>query len=84
MEGVCDIGIFIRLSGFVIKFHGVKDYAYHDLDCDFHFMGVVATKIEEAEPFFPLLFSPCMKSDTVEVIFFFGWEANVVVAGAMT
>lgn len=69
--GVCGVGSFIKLSGFVIKGHGVKDFTYHDMDCDFHFMGVVATTIEDAEPFFPIMFSPCMKSDAVEVIFLF-------------
>lgn len=41
---------------------------YLDLDCDFQFAGVASTKIQEVEPFWPDVFSPCMKSDMVEVI----------------
>lgn len=65
--GMHVVGGFYKLSAFVVKGHGSNDHAYKDLDCGFQFVAGVATKIEDAEPFFPLLFSPCMKEDTLEV-----------------
>lgn len=68
MQCIHHAGSFINLSSFIVKGHGVTDTTYKEMDCDFHFQGAASTKITEAQPFSPVLFHPCMKSDTAEVM----------------